>query len=63
MSTDTHATPGATDAEADATEGRVYNVSGGDWDEIVTEDTSAASTSRSSSTWARSTRPRTACSG
>ena len=38
MSTDTHATPGATDAEADATEGRVYNVSGGDWDEIVTED-------------------------
>ena len=38
MSTDTHATPGATDAEADATEGRVYNVAGGDWDEIVTED-------------------------
>jgi NADH-quinone oxidoreductase subunit D len=38
VSTDTHATPGATDAEADATEGRVYNVSGGDWDEIVTED-------------------------
>ena len=38
MSTDTHATPGATDAEADATEGRVYNVAGGDWDEVVTED-------------------------
>ena len=38
MSTDTHATPGATDAEADATEGRVYNVAGGDWDELVTDD-------------------------
>ena len=31
----THATPGATDAEADATEGRVYNVAGQDWDEVV----------------------------
>jgi NADH-quinone oxidoreductase subunit D len=34
----THATPGATDAEADATEGRVYNVSGQDWDEVVATD-------------------------
>jgi NADH-quinone oxidoreductase subunit D len=32
----THATPGASDADADATEGRVYNVAGGDWDQIVT---------------------------
>src|ERR1700753_1174609 len=38
MSDTTHATPGATDAEADATEGRVYNVAGGDWDELVTND-------------------------
>ena len=34
----THATPGASDTEADATEGRVYNVAGGDWDELVTSD-------------------------
>ena len=33
----THATPGATDAEADATEGRVYNVAGQDWDEVVAD--------------------------
>jgi NADH-quinone oxidoreductase subunit D len=38
VSADTHATPGASDAEADATEGRVYNVAGGDWDELVTND-------------------------
>src|ERR1700755_1890505 len=38
MSDTTHATPGATDAEAEATEGRVYNVAGGDWDELVTND-------------------------
>jgi NADH-quinone oxidoreductase subunit D len=38
MADTTHATPGATDTEADATEGRVYNVAGGDWDAIVTED-------------------------
>ena len=31
----THATPGATDAEADAAQGRVYNVAGQDWDEVV----------------------------
>ena len=35
----THATPGATDSEADATEGRVYNVAGQDWDEVVAGDT------------------------
>jgi NADH-quinone oxidoreductase subunit D len=33
-----HATPGATDAEADATEGRVYNVAGQDWDEVVADE-------------------------
>ena len=33
-----HATPGATDADADATEGRVYNVAGQDWDEVVAAD-------------------------
>jgi NADH-quinone oxidoreductase subunit D len=38
MSETTHATPGASDADADATEGRVYNVAGGDWDELVTND-------------------------
>jgi NADH-quinone oxidoreductase subunit D len=38
MSTDTHATAGASDAEAEATEGRVYNVAGGDWDELVVGD-------------------------
>jgi NADH-quinone oxidoreductase subunit D len=38
VSTDTHATPGASDAEAEATEGRVYNVAGGDWDELVVGD-------------------------
>jgi NADH-quinone oxidoreductase subunit D len=38
MTETTHATPGASDAEAEATEGRVYNVAGGDWDEIVTND-------------------------
>jgi NADH-quinone oxidoreductase subunit D len=31
------ATPGATDADADAAEGRVYNVAGQDWDEIVSD--------------------------
>ena len=38
MSTETHATPGASDADADAAEGRVYNVAGGDWDELITND-------------------------
>ena len=32
-----HATPGATDADADATEGRVYNVAGQDWDEVIAD--------------------------
>jgi NADH-quinone oxidoreductase subunit D len=36
--TTTHATPGASDADAEATEGRVYNVAGGDWDDVVTND-------------------------
>jgi NADH-quinone oxidoreductase subunit D len=34
----THATPGASDADADAAEGRVYNVAGQDWDEVVGGD-------------------------
>jgi NADH-quinone oxidoreductase subunit D len=38
MTETTHATPGATDADADATEGRVYNVAGGDWDAVVADD-------------------------
>src|ERR1700751_1653026 len=38
MTETTHATPGASDADAEATEGRVYNVAGGDWDELVTKD-------------------------
>ncbi len=38
MTETTHATPGASDADAEATEGRVYNVAGGDWDELVTND-------------------------
>src|ERR1700691_5423849 len=38
MAETTHATPGASDADAEATEGRVYNVAGGDWDELVTGD-------------------------
>jgi NADH-quinone oxidoreductase subunit D len=37
MAETTHATQGATDADADATEGRVYNVAGGDWDEVVAD--------------------------
>jgi NADH-quinone oxidoreductase subunit D len=38
----THATPGATDADAEAAEGRVYNVAGQDWDEVVAGDTDRA---------------------
>jgi NADH-quinone oxidoreductase subunit D len=32
----TRVTPGATDADEEAAEGRVYNVAGGDWDQVVT---------------------------
>jgi NADH-quinone oxidoreductase subunit D len=32
----THVTGGATDADEEAAEGRVYNVAGGDWDQVVT---------------------------
>jgi len=32
----THVTGGATDADEEAAEGRVYNVAGGDWDHVVT---------------------------
>ncbi len=55
---------GASDAEA--AEGRVYTVSGEDWDEIVAaanEPGTSRAASGSSSTWARSTRPPTGCSG
>jgi NADH-quinone oxidoreductase subunit D len=31
----TRVTPGATDADEEAAEGRVYNVAGGDWDQVV----------------------------
>ena len=30
------ATPGATDADEEAAEGRIYNVAGGDWDQVIT---------------------------
>jgi NADH-quinone oxidoreductase subunit D len=45
MSTSTHATQGASEADEEAAEGRVYNVAGQDWDEVVTagdSDTSDA---------------------
>ncbi len=45
----------------ETTEGRVYTVTGGDWDELLVEKWPA--TSGSSSTWGRSTRRRTACCG
>ena len=54
------------DQADDDAEGRVYNVAGGDWDEIVTaapRAMSTAATSAWSSTWARSTRRRTGCCG
>jgi len=59
-----HAPAGASDADEEAAEGRVYTVSGEDWDEMV----AAANEARDfqsgwSSTWARSTRPPMACSG
>ena len=47
-------------------EGRVYNVGGEDWDEVVAAaggDDSDSATSAWSSTWARSTRRPTACCG
>src|ERR1700752_3082292 len=30
------ATPGGTVAEEEAAEGRIYNVAGGDWDQVIT---------------------------
>ena len=47
------------------TEGRVYNVAGADWEEVVAAADAGDSRARSawSSTWGRSIRPRTACSG
>ena len=48
----------------ETTEGRVFTVTGQDWDSIAEGLADAATpTSASSSTWARSTRRRTACSG
>ena len=46
----------------ETTEGRVYTVTGGDWDDVApTQRTSTPS--GSSSTWARSIRRPTACCG
>ena len=44
-------------------EGRVFTVTGQDWDSITQGLGDEAPTSASSSTWARSTRRPTACSG
>ena len=49
-------------AAADAAEGRVYTVTGQDWDSSCPSRPSAA-TSASWSTWVHSTLPRTVCSG
>ena len=46
----------------ETTEGRVYTVTGGDWD-LALRRRPAAARSASSSTWGRSTRRPTACSG
>ena len=45
------------------TEGRVYNVGGQDWDEVVKLPPKSRAKSGSSSTWGRSTPLRTACCG
>ncbi len=45
------------------TEGRVYNVGGQDWDDVVQAAPTESPRSGSSSTWGRSIRPRTGCSG
>ena len=53
--------------QADTAEGRVYNLSGQDWDEVVAAadeaGEAAPATNASSSTWARSTRRPTGCCG
>ena len=54
----------AADGTAEGTEGRVYNVAGGDWDEVLQalqEGGTRPTPSTWSSTWGRSTPPRTAC--
>ena len=48
---------------AETTEGRVFTVTGQDWDSITQGLATRSPTSASSSTWARSTRRPTACSG
>ena len=51
-------------SEADTSQGRVFTVTGQDWDAVVEGIGSGDEpTSASSSTWARSTRRPTACSG
>ena len=50
-------------ASAETAEGRVFTVTGQDWDSITEGIAERAATSASSSTWARSTRRPTACSG
>ena len=57
-------TPGATDADARRHRGPRLQRHRRDWDEVVAAATPIGrTTSASSSTWARSTRPRTACCG
>ena len=51
-----------TPAPRETTEGKVFTVTGQDWDSI-TQGLATRSRSGSSSTWARSTRRPTACSG
>ena len=50
-------------SEADTSQGRVFTVTGQDWDTVVDGHRPTRATSASSSTWARSTRRPTACSG
>ena len=59
----TNERPSAEQARRDTAEGRVYNLAGQDWDEVVAAadgPSAGAATNASSSTWARSTRPPTA---
>ena len=48
---------------AETSQGRVFTVTGQDWDSIAQGIGDGTPTSGSSSTWARSTRRPTACSG
>ena len=50
-------------AEAETSQGRVFTVTGQDWDSVVAGHRRRGATTASWSTWARSTRRPTACSG